>query len=206
MRKIIKVTDELKKIKVSLFGYETSEWFLVMVGKNKVKPEELLKIENVEARRSLIALYGIDKFIGELIKQGKAELVLEPVNKDDYQYGRLWQIIIEEQGFKYLEVINRTIEPGADKMTKKQRLEAGLTEDGYARYFLGVDPSVNYDTIWDAWCSLGHYKKQKGRTIKNKKEAYAALLHTNLKNFKDNITLDEVQQALSNYEVEMDEA
>jgi len=94
---------------------------------------------------------GESGFYKYLIEGGKGEVVLLPVDKEDYQYGRLWQIDVDGALNKYLEVINQTPEPWSKNLSVKDRLAKGLTKEGHKKVFLGVDPAIHYKNIWQAW-------------------------------------------------------
>lgn len=118
--------------------------------------DDILKESNSEVRRAMIVLHGLTEFCEGLVRRGMGEVILEPVDENDYQYGRLWGIKYEvgannTVSKKLLELVNRTIEPGAEKMSAKERKQAGLTPDGYKIYFLEVDNRIYYNTIQEAW-------------------------------------------------------
>lgn len=72
---------------------------------------------------------GTIQFYKDLIHRGYEGIVLEPINEDDYQYGRLWEAEFNGVTNKYLEVINRTVEPGSEGVTEQERLDKGWTND-----------------------------------------------------------------------------
>lgn len=122
--------------------------------------DDIMKMKSADARTVVIRdLYegGTIAFYADLVKSGKGQVCLLPVSDKDYQHGRLWQIEFNDVLNKYLEVINQTPEPyavddtGKVILSKQELKEKGLTEEGKRIVFLGVDPTIQYETIWQAW-------------------------------------------------------
>jgi hypothetical protein len=92
----------------SYHGVRVPEW--VIMQKELITPEEILKEENAEVRRVMAEIYGFRRFGESLIKSGKAKLISEqsvwgePVKYYHYKDG-------EEITLGFIHVINGTIEP-----------------------------------------------------------------------------------------------
>jgi hypothetical protein len=110
---------------------------------NPIGAQVITEEENAEVRTAMIRLYGFDNFI----KYGGGKLVLEGQVND--WTGAIYELEFNKRKMHYLKMINRTIEPGSEKLTEEQRISSGLTKDGYKIYVKGI-PLDEWKSIADA--------------------------------------------------------
>lgn len=97
---------------------------------------------NMEKRTALLRVYGYERFIRE--NGGKLELLPKP---GDYPNGWIYSLIMDNYKMVFLKLINRTIEPGAETLSKEDRISSGLTEDGFKIYVQGIPNDVEWPYI-----------------------------------------------------------
>lgn len=116
--------------------------------------KHIMQVQSADVRaRAISEIYpgGAANFFTDLVKRGKGKLVLEPVDENDYQYGRLWEVILDGVSTYKLELINQTPEPDSEGLTEQECLDRGYTKEGHKIVFLGVPADRTYETIWQAW-------------------------------------------------------
>lgn len=147
----------------SIFGSGVSmpTKLLIMHGLKLGEIDDILNEPNAEVRRHLITFYGVERFL----RDGGAEEFLGPKGPDDYQFARVLRLTFgdtpgrrgsnEPEEYFYVEMINQTIEPGAENMTVEQRLAANLDEEGRKKYYNLILPeqAKAAKSMWDieAW-------------------------------------------------------
>ncbi len=154
----------LEKDTLPLFGVRIPlEWAIAI---DYMVPQDFGDIDNLEVRTALLRYYcnkHYDGQISEFIRHGGGRVVLSGNAEDgDYQYGEILEFIWNGESMYFLKLINRTVEPGSEKLLEDQRLKQGLTKDGFKVYLLGI-PVDKYKSVRDAvaW-TFGAEKNKKG--------------------------------------------
>lgn len=133
---------------------------------HEITYDDILAISNSEAKARMMVLLGVNNMFEDMIKAGKAELLLEPVDENDYQNARIWKTTIDVQGrgveLNILECVNATPEPNYEKLPVSVRNQ--LVDGKYKKYYLNIE-NKKWKTVRSAWISTFHVDDSKAETV-----------------------------------------
>lgn len=143
--------------------------------------DRILKEENMEVRRVLIALKGVEEFLQE----GGAQ----PVTEEDSRGYQIVKVPVDDAEWYFLKMVNSTLEPTAMQSVTRAGVVGGqINEEGYKIYFLRLptwlaekEDLSNEDAV--VWSFQGCRKKP--NAIYNNKTQEALAKSKNIKEFSE---------------------